>query len=38
MEREYKSFLDGIKDPELKKELSPGYNLGCTRTPKSDKD
>src|SRR6266852_1203946 len=38
MEREYESFLDYIKDPELKKKLTPDYNLGCTRIPKSDKD
>ncbi len=38
MEREYKSFLDYIKDPELKKKLTPDYNLGCTRIPKSDKN
>jgi len=38
MEREYTSFLDYIRDPELKKELTPDYNLGCTRIPKSDKN
>ncbi len=38
MEREYQSFLDCIKDPELKKKLTPDYNLGCTRIPKSDKN
>ncbi len=38
MEREYQSYLDGIKDPELKRKLTPDYNLGCTRIPKSDKN
>jgi cation diffusion facilitator CzcD-associated flavoprotein CzcO len=38
MEREYKSFLDYVKDPELKRKLTPDYNLGCTRIPKSDKN
>jgi hypothetical protein len=37
MGREYESFLDYVKDPELKKKLTPDYNLGCTRIPKSDK-
>jgi cation diffusion facilitator CzcD-associated flavoprotein CzcO len=37
-EREYKSYLDYVKDPELKKMLTPDYNLGCTRIPKSDKN
>jgi len=38
MEREYRSYLDCIKDPELKAKLTPDYNLGCTRIPKSDKN
>jgi cation diffusion facilitator CzcD-associated flavoprotein CzcO len=38
MESEYRSYLDYIKDPELKKKLTPDYNLGCTRIPKSDKN
>ena len=38
MEREYAAFLDYVKDPELKKKLTPDYNLGCTRIPKSDKN
>jgi len=38
MEREYQSYLDHIKDPELKEKLTPDYNLGCTRIPKSDKN
>src|SRR5207248_10903329 len=28
MEREYESFLDSIKDPELKQKRTPDYNLG----------
>ena len=38
MEREYKSYLDCIKDPELKQKLTPDYSLGCTRIPKSDRN
>ena len=38
MEREYAAFLDYVKDPELKKKLTPDYNLGCTRIPKLDKN
>jgi cation diffusion facilitator CzcD-associated flavoprotein CzcO len=38
MEAEYRSFLDHIKDPELKQKLTPDYNLGCTRIPKSDRN
>src|SRR5258708_4159052 len=38
MEREYESFLDYIKDPELRQKLTPDYNLGCTRIPKSDRN
>ncbi|HEY1301178.1 MAG TPA: NAD(P)/FAD-dependent oxidoreductase, partial [Stellaceae bacterium] len=38
MEQEYRSYLDGIKDPELKQKLTPDYNLGCTRIPKSDRN
>src|SRR5580698_3507396 len=38
MEQEFSSYLDYIKDPELKKKLTPAYNPGCTRIPKSDKN
>lgn len=38
MEREYAGFLDDIKDPELREKLTPDYNLGCTRIPKSDRN
>ena len=38
MEREYRSYLDYIKDPELRRKLTPDYNLGCTRIPKSDRN
>ncbi|HVG50179.1 MAG TPA: NAD(P)/FAD-dependent oxidoreductase [Xanthobacteraceae bacterium] len=38
MEREYKGYLDVIKDPELRKKLTPDYHLGCTRIPKSDQN
>jgi cation diffusion facilitator CzcD-associated flavoprotein CzcO len=38
MEREYASYLDDIKEPELRQKLTPDYNLGCTRIPKSDRN
>jgi cation diffusion facilitator CzcD-associated flavoprotein CzcO len=38
MQREFASSLDVIKDPELKKKLTPQYHLGCTRIPKSDQN
>ena len=36
MERDFRGFLDVIRDPELKRKLTPAYHLGCTRIPKSD--
>jgi cation diffusion facilitator CzcD-associated flavoprotein CzcO len=36
MEREFRSYLDAVKDPELRRKLTPDYHLGCTRIPKSD--
>jgi cation diffusion facilitator CzcD-associated flavoprotein CzcO len=38
MEHEYASYLDYIKDPALREKLTPDYNLGCTRIPKSDRN
>ena len=38
MEREFQSYLDIIEDPGLKRKLTPDYNLGCTRIPKSDRN
>jgi len=38
MEREYRSYLDVIRDPALKQKLTPTYHLGCTRIPKSDQN
>ena len=38
MQRQYASYLDVIKDPELKKKLTPEFHLGCTRIPKSDQN
>jgi cation diffusion facilitator CzcD-associated flavoprotein CzcO len=38
MQREFASYLDAIKDPELKRKLTPQYHLGCTRIPKSDQN
>jgi cation diffusion facilitator CzcD-associated flavoprotein CzcO len=36
MEREFRGFLDVIRDPELRRKLTPTYHPGCTRIPKSD--
>lgn len=36
MEREFLGYLEKIKDPELRRKLTPTYHLGCTRIPKSD--
>jgi len=38
MQRQYAGYLDAIRDPELKKMLTPQYHLGCTRIPKSDQN
>jgi cation diffusion facilitator CzcD-associated flavoprotein CzcO len=38
MEREFWGYLDAIKDPELRRKLTPDYHLGCTRIPKSDQN
>ncbi|MGZ5897639.1 MAG: flavin-containing monooxygenase, partial [Xanthobacteraceae bacterium] len=38
MEREYKGYLNAIRDPELRRKLTPDYHLGCTRIPKSDRN
>lgn len=38
MEREYKGYLNVIRDPELRRKLTPDYHLGCTRIPKSDRN
>jgi cation diffusion facilitator CzcD-associated flavoprotein CzcO len=38
MEREYASYLECIADPDLRAKLTPDYNLGCTRIPKSDRN
>lgn len=38
MECEFKSYLDIVKDPELRRKLTPDYHLGCTRVPKSDRN
>ena len=38
MQREFRSYLDVIADPELKAKLTPQYHLGCTRIPKSDQN
>jgi cation diffusion facilitator CzcD-associated flavoprotein CzcO len=38
MEREFRGYLDIIKDPVLREKLTPKYHLGCTRIPKSDRN
>jgi cation diffusion facilitator CzcD-associated flavoprotein CzcO len=38
MRRQYAEYLDVIRDPELKKKLTPQFHLGCTRIPKSDQN
>ena len=38
MQAEFRTYLDAVKDPELKKKLTPDYHLGCTRIPKSDQN
>lgn len=38
MERDYRGFLDAIRDPVLRAKLTPDYHLGCTRIPKSDQN
>jgi cation diffusion facilitator CzcD-associated flavoprotein CzcO len=38
VQREYERFLSTIKDPELRRKLTPTYPLGCTRIPKSDQN
>ena len=38
MEHEYKGYLAAIRDPELRRKLTPDYHLGCTRIPKSDRN
>jgi cation diffusion facilitator CzcD-associated flavoprotein CzcO len=37
MERQFRGFLETVRDPELRQKLTPQYNLGCTRIPKSDR-
>lgn len=36
MQREFDGYLQVVKDPELRRKLTPAYHLGCTRIPKSD--
>ena len=38
MEKEYNGYLNDIRDPELRRKLTPRYHLGCTRIPKSDRN
>ena len=38
MEKEFRGYLEVIKDPELRAKLTPDYHLGCTRIPKSDQN
>lgn len=34
----YNGFIETIRDPELRRKLTPDYHLGCTRIPKSDRN
>lgn len=36
MQREFNGYLQAIRDPALRRKLTPTYHLGCTRIPKSD--
>ncbi len=36
MGRDFRGFLEIIKDPALRRKLMPAYHPGCTRIPKSD--
>ena len=36
MARQFKTFLEAIEDPGLRRKLTPEYPLGGTRIPKSD--
>jgi cation diffusion facilitator CzcD-associated flavoprotein CzcO len=38
MQKMYDGFLRQIRDPELRRKLTPDYHLGCTRIPKSDRN
>ncbi len=38
MQREFSSYLEAVKDPALRRKLTPDYHLGCTRVPKSDRN
>ncbi|MFN0304452.1 MAG: flavin-containing monooxygenase [Burkholderiales bacterium] len=38
MQSEFKKFLEIVRDPELRRKLTPDYHLGCTRIPKSDQN
>lgn len=38
MGAEFKKFLEIVRDPGLRRKLTPDYHLGCTRIPKSDQN
>ena len=38
MEKMFDGFLQSVRDPELRRKLTPDYHLGCTRIPKSDRN
>lgn len=35
---EFLQYLDTVRDPDLRKKLTPDYQVGCTRIPKSDQN
>lgn len=38
MQKMFEEFLETVRDPELRRKLTPDYHLGCTRVPKSDQN
>ncbi len=38
MEQEYRRYLEAVRDPELRRKLTPDYQIGCVRIPKSDRN
>ena len=38
MAKQFEGFLEIVRDPELRRKLTPDYHLGCTRIPKSDQN
>ena len=38
MQKEYLGYLETIRDPELRRKLTPEFHIGCVRIPKSDRN